>query len=367
MPFLILAFLFYFFIILSFLYGTIRFNSKNKNKSCNLGVSVIIAIRNGEKALLPIIGHLQQQDYRGNIEFILVDDESTDNTKKIISDIIFKDRRFKYYSSSQGSKHLKNKKRALDLGISNANYNYLLFTDVDCLLPESWISTMATYYNDGYNYLVGSSFSKYDKDSNYVSKFQATDFLLLMIMCRASAFFGYPLASSGQNQGFTKKLYKDMGGFRKINSFLGDDTAFLQFCYKRGAKPCFIDNINAQVISRRESKISKFLIQRSRWVSDANKIWKINKFFFTLLMGVFLFYLSLPMLFFINAYLFITLITFKILIEYLLFYYGAFFLSSNFYFRNFILWEIFHAPYIITVGLMSYFIRFFKWKGRRLI
>jgi len=367
---LIIAFFFYFLLLFFILYGIIKFKPQKNYLSDKHGISIIIAIRNGEKSLINIINDLKKQDYRGKMEFILVDDQSTDSTKEIILNTAIQDTRFKYYSSLYGSKDLKNKKRALDIGISNATYNYLLFTDVDCSVPSSWVSTMCSYFNSGYDYLVGSSFTKYDKNSNYVSKFQRTDFLLLMIVCRALSFFGYPLASSGQNQGFTKTLYMKVGGFYKITSFIGDDTAFLQYCNKKGAKSCFVDNPTAQVISRQEFKIHKLLLQRSRWVSDANKIWKINKFFFIMLISIFTFYLSLAICFFIfdiNTYLIISILFFKISLEYFLFFLGANFFSIQLYFSHFIVWEIFYIPYVIIVGIMSYLTRFFRWKGRRLI
>lgn len=369
MFFLTIIFSFYCLLLLFFLYGIIKFKPKKNYPSKDNGISIIIAIRNGEKSLINTINDLKKQDYKGEMEFILVDDESTDRTKEIILNIASEDGRFKYYSSLDGSKDLKNKKRALDVGISNAVYNYLLFTDVDCSIPSAWASTMCSYFNGGHDYLVGSSFTKYDKNLNYVSKFQRTDFLLLMIACRALAFFGYPLASSGQNQGFTKILYKKVGGFGKINSFIGDDTAFLQYCNKKGAKSCFVDNSKAQITSRQESKINKLLLQRARWVSDANKIWKINKRFFIMLISIFGFYLFLPICLLIsdvNIYLIISMLLFKILLEYLLFLLGAKFFFIKLHFTHFIIWEIFYTPYIITIGIMSYLIRFFTWKGRRL-
>ena len=117
---------------------------------------------------------------------------------------------------------------------------------------------MSGYFIAGYEYLVGFSFINSKHPNNYISIFQRIDFLLLMIMCRASNYFGYPLASSGQNQGFTKSLYIRAGGFSKINSFIGDDTAFLQHCNNIGCKSIFIDNRNLLLLQGKNSKYLNF-------------------------------------------------------------------------------------------------------------
>ena len=111
-------------------------------------ISVIIAIRNGEKSLPKLINNLKSQDYKGPIEFILVDDDSEDDTKKIINNIVKDDLRFKYQSSQNGNDNLNHKKRALDAGIKISQYEWLLFTDVDCNFKINWISSMAKYFTE---------------------------------------------------------------------------------------------------------------------------------------------------------------------------------------------------------------------------
>jgi glycosyltransferase involved in cell wall biosynthesis len=337
--------------------------------SCNDGISIIIAIRNGELSLSNLIHYLKDQDYKGEIEFLLIDDESDDRTAKIILDTAAADNRFKYYSSTEGNKLLNYKKKALDVGIQNANFNKLLFTDVDCLIPATWASTMSNYFSNGYDYLVGPSIVDNNNKVNNISRFQRIDFLLLMIICRASTYFGNPLASSGQNQGFTKELYLKVGGFIKVNSFIGDDTVFLQYCTQMGAKSNFVNSRLAIICSRKELKITNFISQRIRWVADANKLWKLNPIFFSILFLTFIFYISFPILIIYNLtnYLIIILIlSIKILNEYCLLYIGSKFFSTKINIYEFLLWQIFHVPYIILVGVMSYFIRYFSWKERRL-
>ena len=119
--FLILpSILIYFIFLVINIIGLLKLSDKSK-LSINQSVSIIVAIRNGEKSLLRLIQSLADQDYKGKLEFILVDDQSTDNTKDIIQKIQARDSRFKYVSSNEvDCKLLKFKKRALHAGIKKS-------------------------------------------------------------------------------------------------------------------------------------------------------------------------------------------------------------------------------------------------------
>ena len=365
----LVLFCFYIITFLYFFIGTAYFQS-NYNKNFNIpGISVIVAIRNGGNSTRRIIQYLKSQIYDKNIEFILVDDESTDNTKNTIHKSIENDSRFRYVSSKSGDPNLKRKQKALDAGIQKATFNHLLCTDVDCYIPENWVAIMEQYYSSGYNYLVGNSIVKTNNKFNWVSSFQRIDFLLLMIICRASSYFKSPWACTGQNQGFTKSLYQRVGGFQKIKNFIGDDTAFMHLCKGYGAKLCFIDNPDATVNPRVETHFMKFISQRVRWVADANKIWKLNLWFFLIMLTTYLFYISIPIIIlstYVSYKLIGVLLCIKMTIEYLLILFGAQKLSVPIFTKDFIIWQILHIPYICIVGLLSYFPYLFTWKGRKL-
>jgi len=153
----------------------------------------------------------------------------------------------------------------------------------------------------------------------------------------------------------------------KINSFIGDDTAFLQHCNKVGCRSTFADDKLATIYSRKESKLSHFILQRVRWVSDANKLWKLNINFFLILFTSFLFFISIPILIALSDYfLIIKLLFIKLIAEFLLLFLGSGKFSVNISLYEFLLWEVLHIPYIIVVGTLSYFPKLLSWKGRKI-
>ena len=95
--------------LLWFILGLVKSKKNNFNEN-NLDVSIIVCVKNGELSLPYILKDLHTQVYPSNIEFIIVDNNSSDKTKKIIQDFSTKDERFKYVHSSLGSEKLKYKK-----------------------------------------------------------------------------------------------------------------------------------------------------------------------------------------------------------------------------------------------------------------
>ena len=137
----------YFISILFYLVGNFKKISTTKNNEIN-SISIIVAVKNGEKSLPYLLDDLIAQDYEGKFECIIVDDQSTDHTKNIIKKYSVINDKIKYVSSDVGNDNLSFKKKALDAGINKSQHNILLFTDVDCRLPKTWITSMNSHFHD---------------------------------------------------------------------------------------------------------------------------------------------------------------------------------------------------------------------------
>jgi len=348
-----------------------NFINHNINKSHHLNsVSIIIAIKNGEKSLPKILSDLEQQIYEGESEYIIVDDESTDSTEEIIKKYSQKNKRIVYVSSKEGNKNLLFKKRALDAGIKKSKYDILIFTDVDCRLKKGWINSMATCFNDKVDYVIGVS--EISKSLNIVSHFQKIDLLMMMIAGRAKCNLENPIASTGQNQAYKKYLYYENDGFNNINnSIQGDDSLFMHLCLNKNAKVIFNDNSESFVESRIETKLLSFIQQRIRWAADAKVMWNYNKKIFIILLSTF--FINLILLFTPIIYLILENQIFKIIgilfiikfiLEFIVYIIGSIKLKSKFNIIHFILWYILEIPYVVIAGIGSFFIKNISWRGQ---
>ena len=104
------------------------------------GISIIVPIYNSEKYLNKCIDSLINQTKK-NIEIILVNDGSTDNSEEIIKE--YKDKRIKYYKNkNQGIGKTRN------FGIEQATGSYIMFVDSDDYIEKNACEKM---YNKAVN------------------------------------------------------------------------------------------------------------------------------------------------------------------------------------------------------------------------
>ena len=345
-------------------------NSKSTISTLSPYISVIVAIRNGESSLPGLISDLSKQNYSGDIEFILVDDDSDDATREIITQQSSLDNRFILEFSNNGDPNLKYKKRALDAGIKRAKNEWLLFTDVDCQLSPDWVSEMAKFFDSKIQYIIG--FSGVDRGNNLVTKFQSLDFLMLMIAARGTANWGTPWASSGQNQAYRKSLYNSIGGFSKISKYLqGDDSLFLQLSRKSStSKIVFVDSFKSRTRARQEKNIKSLLKQRLRWAGDAKIMWKFNPMFFLSMITTYFHALLLSIMLLLgifNNYFFsiiFYLLIIHIFIEFILYITATVCFNKRIRPIDFIIWSIFHIFFVVIVGSTSLLYNKLSWRGR---
>ncbi len=336
-------------------------------------VSVIIAIRNGEDALPKLLIDLSLQDYTGELEFILVDDQSEDSTKQLIEEMSTKDKRFKYESSVNGGSSLNYKKRALDAGIQKARSEWLLFSDVDCRMKSTWVRGMTTYFTDDVDYVIG--FSEIDQGDTLVTRFQSLDYLMLMIAARGTTNSGKAWASSGQNQAYRKSLFNKVSGYSQIaDEIQGDDSLFLQVCRKQNpTKIVFADNTECRTKARQEISWVTLFKQRVRWAGDTKIMWKFNQPFFLFILATFILSLLLIVTFTVGIFHDMYFITVSVkffiihfILEFILFFIGVRQLAISTQFIDFCFWYLIHIPYVVMMGMGSLFIGQLSWRGRKI-
>jgi glycosyltransferase involved in cell wall biosynthesis len=102
-------------------------------------VSVIVAARNEERKITPALASLLTQRYP-NLEFIAVDDRSTDGTGKVLDTIATQDSRLRVVHISELPKGWLGKNCAQHTGAAQASGQWLLFTDADVVFEPTTIS-----------------------------------------------------------------------------------------------------------------------------------------------------------------------------------------------------------------------------------
>jgi len=97
-------------------------------------VSIIVPTYNEEKNINKCLYSLVNLDYpKKDYEIIVVDGMSQDKTRNIV-------KKYKNVRLFENPKKFTSSNR--NLGIKNAKYNYIAFTDADCFVPENWLKIL---------------------------------------------------------------------------------------------------------------------------------------------------------------------------------------------------------------------------------
>lgn len=111
----------------------------NKEKSL---VSIVIPTYNRKDSLITAVESCVKQNY-ANIEILVCDDHSTDDTEEAILKYMLENKKIKYYKVPEGAKGAN---EARNIGIMNSKGEYIAFLDSDDMLVENSISTRVEFF-----------------------------------------------------------------------------------------------------------------------------------------------------------------------------------------------------------------------------
>ena len=174
---------FFFIYILAILIFIIGFDKvpefKSKNTDPKTGFTVIIPFRNEAQHLPNLIKSIRKIDYPSNlVEYIFVDDESTDNSIQILHNQISQLGLDKSKIAISIIKNCRSsnspKKDAITTALNTAKNNWIVTTDADCILPEKWLLTFDNYIQQNDCNMIVAPVT-YKATSHFLHQFQVFD------------------------------------------------------------------------------------------------------------------------------------------------------------------------------------------------
>ncbi|HEX7021582.1 MAG TPA: glycosyltransferase [Trueperaceae bacterium] len=233
-------------------------------------VSVIIPAHNEEDKLAATLESLSRQQYGGPLEFVIVNDRSTDATRDIIRSFVDKDARFRLVDVSAPSRRLAPKVNAVNIGIQNSSGEIILTSDADCQYPAAWVGGMVSYFAPDVAMVVGYvETTQPGVPARLLHRFESTDWLSLMLVSRSLTHFGWSFASSANNQGYRRSAFEDIGGFGASGRApSGDEDLLTQRMGRlQQGRVVFATAPETRVLTRPMPTLHALLNQRRRWVS----------------------------------------------------------------------------------------------------
>jgi len=241
-------------------------------------ISVFVPARNEEQHLSSCLESLAHLDYPADkIEFIIGNDDSTDQTEDIIRTWTLKADNRQYINIvSQKSIKMNGKAYALSQMIKEAKGEYLLFTDADCQVPETWAKEMVRSAIIGESELV-TGITKVDA-SSWFATMQGIDWWLTLGMVKIGSDLGYNVTSMGNNMLLSRKAYEAIGGFENLPLSVTEDFEIAKAVNRNNFKAVHqIDSANL-ITTYGQEDLPSLLKQRKRWMKGAmglTLLWKI--------------------------------------------------------------------------------------------
>ena len=363
MQIIVLVILFlYFLLILKYWIGWIKTKATGVSHFLPK-VSVIIALRNEQELVLHLLSELKKQVYPiDRLEFILVNDHSTDSTLELLENSVIDNLRV--VNMPEG---MLGKKSAIAFAMKEATGEIILASDADCSFSPLWVHTMVAYFANKNIKLVSGPVS-YHKQKGIFLGLQTLEFISLIGSGAGSIGDKNAIFCNGANMAYRKADFLELNNFENDNAVSGDDVFLLHSVKEKYYDAmAFAKDENAIVLTDAVQTAKGFINQRKRWTAksigykDSASIYASFLVLFTNLSLVFLFlgYLYSAGCF----YLFLLFYAIKFAVDFLLLFQVLSFFKRKDLLKWILPFELFYAFYIVLIVVLS-FTKSFEWKGR---
>lgn len=328
-------------------------------------VSVVVAVRNEEKNIARLLSSLSTQRYAKEwTEVIIVDDHSTDDTLRVISE--FENLLPLKCKSLPGG--VTSKKKAIECGIEAASGELIITTDADCQMGPDWISAYVSFYKKTGAEFIAAPVSM-NGNNSLREVFQRLDFLAMQAITAASVSKQFHTMCNGANIAYTKKAFVEVNGFEGINDIpSGDDMLLMhKIAVAYPGSVMYMKNRESIVFTPAETSWKNFFNQRIRWASKAVH-YDDKRIFYVLLLTYLInvSYLVLAIATCVDvrwlSFLLMLLLA-KILIEFPFINAAAIFFRQQHLMKFFPLLQPLHIIYVIIAGWLGRF-GSYEWKSR---
>ena len=272
-----------------------------KSASQEYPVSVIVCARDEAENIVKNLPGILVQQYRTTHEVIVVNDNSTDETKFLLDEFRKSFKNLNPVALIQEAKMIPGKKFPLSMGIKAAKYEVVLLTDADCVpASENWIQKMQEAYYDDKQIVLG--YGAYHKRPGLLNKLIRFETFHSALQYLSYALAGKPYMGVGRNLSYKKALFFNNKGFSAINHIPGgDDDLFINMVATKDNTAIMIEP-EAHTLSEPKNTFSDWQRQKTRHYTTARYYKPLHKF----LLGLYSFSQVLVYPLFVAAILFYT-------------------------------------------------------------
>lgn len=258
----------YLVLILTELVLTLLFSTRFKNVSQQPNewphVSVLICARNEELNLDRCLESLIRQDYpREHMQLLIGNDNSEDGTAEKIAGYTSSYSFIKEIEITHEKDGLIAKANVLNQLIDATDDEYIVILDADMKARPGWLRSMVSAL--GHSPLV-SGYTRIDPHS-FRAQIQAFDWQIVLHSMKAMADTFRPISILGNNMGFRRSAYDQVGGFRALGPTDVEDLGLLQRFQKAGLSTLQLIDGQGSAYTLPQATWTEIIVQRCRWMN----------------------------------------------------------------------------------------------------
>ena len=312
-----------------------------KTASQEHAVSVVICARDEAPNLVKNLPGILVQEYPTTHEVIVVNDNSTDESKFILERFQKTFKNLNVIPLKQEAKGIPGKKFPLSVGIKSAKHEIVLLTDADCIpASEHWIKKMQDTYVNGVEVVLGyGAYKKYPGLLNKMIRFETFHTALQYF---SYALAGKPYMGVGRNLSYRKDTFVRNKGFSAINQIpSGDDDLFINMVANKENTAIVVDK-DAHTLSDPHTSWKSWMRQKARHYTTAKYYKESHKFLLTLyaLVHTLVYPLTVVTALFYSWQIAVGIFAFRLLIEAIVWYKSMKKLNETDLFPMFLLFDL---------------------------
>ncbi len=233
--------------------------------------SIIIPFRNEEASLPALLESLKALTYPKDLfEVLLVDDSSTDDSLSVVNAFSEKNPALHIRVLANERHSPSPKKDAIQTAIDLAQYPWILTTDADCIVPQTWLTAFDAFIQQQHPKMIAGPVA-YVESTGFLHHFQQLDLLSLQGASIGSFGQQQPLFCNGANLAYEKTAFQAVGGFEGNREIASGDDVFLleKFRVQYSNQVKYLKSTEAVVHTHSEPNWRALWQQRIRWAAKS--------------------------------------------------------------------------------------------------
>lgn len=331
--------------------------------------SILIPFRNETENLPALLESLSKLKYPVELfEIFLINDNSSDNYKSLLDNFNNQYKKLQIHLINSKRKSSSPKKDAIETAINEANFEWIITTDADCILPKNWLCNFDDFIQKNNTKMIVAPVA-FIYEKKYLNNFQILDFLSLQGSTIGGFGIEKPFLCNGANLCYNKEAFLKVNGFDGNDHIAGGDDIFLleKFINHFPNKVQYLKSDTSIVKTKAQTTLNQLIDQRVRWASKTSSY--TNSF--AKLVGIIVLITNLYLIFlfiiaalnYINWQHFGVVFLAKFNIDFLIIYKSSKFFNQQEALKKYLISSLLYPIFNVFIAFLSFF-RKFEWKGR---